>query len=72
LRVTTKSGGHNFESHGIGGEDGHFVITLDRMHRVSLQEDGTAKLQAGAGTGHVATELYNQGNRAIPLGQCPR
>lgn len=72
LRVTAKGGGHNFGSHGIGGEGGHLVIVLDRMHRVSLQEDGTAKIQAGARTGHVATKLYNQGNRAIPHGQCPR
>lgn len=48
------------------------VITLVRMHRVSLQEYGTAKLQGGAGTGQVATEMYNQENRAIPLGKCPR
>ncbi|KAF4981840.1 hypothetical protein FZEAL_2419 [Fusarium zealandicum] len=71
VAVSAKSGGHSYISLGLGGEDGHLVIELDRMFSVKLAKDGTAKIQPGARVGHVATELYNQGKRAIPHGSCP-
>ncbi|UQC82080.1 uncharacterized protein CLUP02_07566 [Colletotrichum lupini] len=71
VRVSAKSGGHSYISTGYGGEDGHLVINLDRMYSVTVASDGTAKVQAGARLGHVATELYNQGKRAISHGTCP-
>lgn len=71
VRVSAKSGGHSFGSYGLGGEDGHLVIDLGLMDGIVLDEDGSAKIQPGARLGRVATELYNQGGRAIPHGSCP-
>ncbi|KAH6873798.1 hypothetical protein B0T10DRAFT_610921 [Thelonectria olida] len=71
IAVSAKSGGHSYTSLGFGGEDGHLMIELDRMYGVKLAADGTAKIQPGARLGHVATELWNQGKRAISHGTCP-
>lgn len=71
IRVTAKSGGHSYISSGFGGEDGHLIIELDRMYKVTLAQDNTAKVQTGARLGHVASELYKQGKRALPHGTCP-
>ncbi|KAJ4142847.1 hypothetical protein NW754_010286 [Fusarium falciforme] len=70
VSVSGKSGGHSYTSLGLGGEDGHLVIELDRLYSVKLAKDGTAKIQPGARLGHVATELYNQGKRALSHGTC--
>lgn len=70
VKVSPKSGGHSYASLGLGGEDGHLVVELDRMYEVTL-EDGTAYVQGGARLGHVAVELYDQGGRAISHGTCP-
>ncbi|KAF6823536.1 6-hydroxy-D-nicotine oxidase 3 [Colletotrichum musicola] len=69
--VSAKSGGHSYTASSFGGEDGHLVINLDRMYAVTVASDGTAKVQAGARLGHVATELFKQGKRAISHGTCP-
>ncbi|KAF4987332.1 hypothetical protein FGRMN_10427 [Fusarium graminum] len=70
VRVTAKGGGHSFGSYGLGGEDGHLVVELQKLNDVTLFENGTAKIQSGARLGHVSTELYRQGGRAIPHGAC--
>ncbi|KAF9880851.1 hypothetical protein CkaCkLH20_01893 [Colletotrichum karsti] len=46
VNVNAKSGGHSYVSSGLGGEDGHLVINLDRMYAVTVASDGTAKVQA--------------------------
>lgn len=72
VKVSAKCGGHSYASLGLGGEDGHLVVEMDRMHEVRLSEDGeTAVIQGGARLGHVATELWEQGRRAISHGTCP-
>ncbi|KAF3799717.1 FAD-linked oxidoreductase [Colletotrichum gloeosporioides] len=70
-KVTGRGGGHSYSSSGFGGENGHVVVQLDMMYAVTLQSDNTAVVQAGARLGHVATELFNQGGRAISHGSCP-
>ncbi|KAI1342298.1 Glucooligosaccharide oxidase [Xylariaceae sp. FL0016] len=71
-KVTPKGGGHSYASYGLGGEDGHLVIQLDRMFAVKLDDKtGKATVEAGARLGHVAAELYAQGKRAISHGTCP-
>ncbi|KAF9872493.1 FAD binding domain-containing protein [Colletotrichum karsti] len=70
-KVTGRGGGHGYSSAGFGGENGHVVVQLDQMYKVTLQDDSTAIVQAGARLGHVATELFNQGGRAISHGSCP-
>ncbi|KAH9901752.1 putative glucooligosaccharide oxidase [Xylariomycetidae sp. FL2044] len=71
-KVTPKGGGHSYASLGLGGEDGHLVIELDRLHTIKLNnETGTVWTESGARLGHLAAELYAQGNRAISHGTCP-
>ncbi|KJZ69717.1 hypothetical protein HIM_10886 [Hirsutella minnesotensis 3608] len=70
FRVSAKGGGHSFGSFGLGGEDGHLVISLGRMRQVMVHDNHIAKVQPGARLLHVATELYRQGRRAIPHGSC--
>ncbi|PHH66324.1 hypothetical protein CDD80_960 [Ophiocordyceps camponoti-rufipedis] len=71
LRISAKAGGHGFGGFGLGGEDGHLVIALDDMKDVSLLSDNvTAVVQPGARLRHVATQLYEQGGRAISHGSC--
>ncbi|RYP27808.1 hypothetical protein DL767_007520 [Monosporascus sp. MG133] len=58
IKVTPKAGGHSYASLGLGGEDGHLVILLDRMHNVKLDtEPNIATVDAGTRLGHLATEL---------------
>lgn len=72
VKVNAKSGGHSYASLGFGGEDGHLMVQLDRMYNVTLNKTtNIATIQPGARLGHVATELYNQSQRAFPHGTCP-
>jgi FAD/FMN-containing dehydrogenase len=72
IKVNAKSGGHSYASFGLGGENGHLVIELDRMYNVTVDSSTyVATIQGGARLGHVATQLYNQGQRAISHGTCP-
>jgi FAD/FMN-containing dehydrogenase len=72
VKVNAKSGGHSYASLGFGGENGHLMIQMDRMYNITLNKTtNVATIQAGARLGHVATELYNQGQRAFSHGTCP-
>ncbi len=73
LKVSAKSGGHSYSSLGLGGEDGHLVLELERMNAVTVDRarGNMATVQPGARLGHVATQLYSQGRRAISHGTCP-
>lgn len=71
VRVSAKGGGHSYGSFGYGGEDGHLVIVMDAMDKVTLNKDMSCNVQAGARLGHVASELYKLNRRALPHGTCP-
>lgn len=72
IKVNPKSGGHSYASFGLGGENGHVVVELDRLNSVTVDSStNIATIQAGARLGHVATALYNNGKRAISHGTCP-
>jgi FAD/FMN-containing dehydrogenase len=72
VKVTAKCGGHSYTNFGFGGEDGHLMLEMDRMHNVTLDPaTGLATVQGGSRLGHVAFELWNQGKRAISHGTCP-
>ncbi|EFX03636.1 glucooligosaccharide oxidase [Grosmannia clavigera kw1407] len=72
VKVNPKGGGHSYGSFGLGGENGHLVIEMDRWDNVTLDTTtNIATIQAGARLGHVFTELLNQGGRAISHGTCP-
>ncbi|KAL1878594.1 hypothetical protein VTK73DRAFT_7772 [Phialemonium thermophilum] len=66
IKVNAKAGGHSYAAFGLGGEDGHLVIELDRMNNVELDPDtNIATIEAGARLGHVALSLFEQGQRAF-------
>jgi len=72
VKANPKSGGHSYASFGLGGEDGHLTIELNRMDRVTLDNStGIATVEGGARLGHVAAELYAQGRRDFSHGTCP-
>lgn len=71
IKASAKSGGHSYASMGLGGEDGHLVVELDRMHNVTLGEGNIAIAQPGVRLGHLATELATKYGRAIAHGTCP-
>lgn len=72
VKVNPKSGGHSYASFGLGGENGHFIVQLDRMNKVTYDSASQiATVEAGSRLGHVATVLYNQGKRAFSHGTCP-
>ena len=72
IKANAKCGGHSYGSFGLGGEDGHLTIEMDRMNKVVLNNaTGIATVEGGSRLGHVAWELYNQGKRAFSHGTCP-
>ncbi|KAK4243724.1 FAD linked oxidase [Corynascus novoguineensis] len=72
VKLNPKSGGHSYASFGLGGEDGHLVVELDRMYNVTLDpETHIATVQPGARLGHIATVIYEEGKRAFSHGTCP-
>lgn len=72
VKVTPKSGGHSYASLGLGGENGHLMIEMDRMYNVTLDPTSNiATVQGGARLGHIATALYNAGKRGFAHGTCP-
>lgn len=73
MKVNAKSGGHNFASHGLGGEDGHLVLDMQGFDDVKVDsKTGLAKVGSGVRLGNMAIELDKQGKRAIPHGVCPK
>lgn len=72
LKVSACCGNHSYTSLGLGGEDDHLVVDLTPMNSVTLDNvTKVATVQAGARLGHVASELLEQGGRAIAHGSCP-
>jgi len=72
IKANAKCGGHSYGSFGLGGEDGHLTLELDRMNQVILDNvTGIARVEGGSRLGHVANELYKQGNRGFSHGTCP-
>jgi FAD/FMN-containing dehydrogenase len=71
IKVTAKSGGHSYASFGLGGEDGHLVVQLDRMYNVTLGEGHIAIVEPGTRLGHLAAELATKYGRAVAHGTCP-
>ncbi|KAF2745075.1 Glucooligosaccharide oxidase [Sporormia fimetaria CBS 119925] len=72
IRVSAKSGGHSYASHGLGGENGHLVLDMRNFNTVSVDQAAqTAVIGTGNRLGNVATALYKQGKQAISHGTCP-
>jgi FAD/FMN-containing dehydrogenase len=71
VKVTPKCGGHSYSNIGFGGEDGHLMLQLDRMNKVTIDGDGIATVPGGSRLGHVASVLYTTAGRAFSHGTCP-
>jgi len=72
VRVTAKSGGHSYASHGLGGEDGHLIVDMRNFKDVVVDQTAkTAVIGTGGRLGDVATALYKQGKQAMSHGTCP-
>jgi len=72
IRVTAKSGGHSYGSHGLGGEDGHLIVDLRKFNSVTVDQSAqTALVGAGGRLGNIALALYDQGKQATSHGTCP-
>jgi FAD/FMN-containing dehydrogenase len=72
IRVTAKSGGHSYGSHGLGGEDGHLIIDLRKFNTVTADAVAhTAVVGAGGRLGNIALSLYSQNKQAMSHGTCP-
>jgi len=57
VKATAKGGGHSYASLGLGGEDGHLMLELDRMFNVTLNKTtNIATIQPGARLGHVVRD----------------
>jgi FAD/FMN-containing dehydrogenase len=73
VKVNALSGGHNYASHGLGGEDGHLVIDLRNMNVTSVDpKTKIAIIGPGTRLGNMAIALDTQGKRALPHGLCPK
>ena len=69
--ISPKSGGHSYASHGLGGENGHFMIDMKMFNSVSVDSSGIASVGPGGRLGNIASSLYSQGQRAFSHGTCP-
>lgn len=73
VTVSARCGGHSYASHGLGGENGHLVIDVQNFNTTSVDLDsGIATVGSGHLTGDIAVALYDEGERAISHGTCPR
>ncbi len=72
VKMSPKSGGHSYAAHGLGGEDGHFMIDMKMFNSVSVDSStGIASVGVGGRLGNIAQSLYSQGQRAFSHGTCP-
>ncbi|KAK2763247.1 hypothetical protein FQN54_009883 [Arachnomyces sp. PD_36] len=72
IPVSARGGGHSYAAHGLGGENSHLVLDMKNFDWVELDtETGIASVGPGALLGKVASELFDQGERALSHGTCP-
>ncbi|CAG8493318.1 5215_t:CDS:2 [Acaulospora colombiana] len=69
--VVGRSGGHSYAGFGLGGVDGALVCDLSHMKNITLVGDN-AVVQTGNLLGEVATYLWENGQKALPHGTCPK
>ncbi len=68
LPVAARSGGHSYA--GYSTPDGGLVVDVSALDRITVAEDGTAVVGAGARLIDVYSALAAHG-RALPAGSCP-
>ncbi|KAK8073509.1 hypothetical protein PG994_004408 [Apiospora phragmitis] len=71
IKVSAKAGGHSYTSGGFGGENGHLVVQLDRMHNVTLDPTtNIATVQPGTrvgASGHMTSGDYGMSSHKYGL-----
>lgn len=67
LKITVKSGGHSFE--GFSSSDGGMQINMSLMDQITLHDDHTLTIQAGAKLKKIYDTILPQ-NRILPAGSC--
>ncbi|GJJ10290.1 hypothetical protein Clacol_004516 [Clathrus columnatus] len=73
IPVQPRSGGHSYGSYSLGGKDGAFVVDLEKMSTVVVdQKTWLATIGGGTRLGEVTKGLYDQGRRTIAHGTCPQ
>lgn len=72
LAVVARAGGHGYLGYAYGqNDDITLVVDLQALNDISVnQEAGIANVGAGARLGHVAYQLWANGNFMIPYGVC--
>ncbi|KAI0744336.1 FAD-binding domain-containing protein [Daedaleopsis nitida] len=70
VKVNARGGGHSYAAYGLGGEDGHLIVSLDDLRHLSISGD-VATIGAGNRLGDVALFLWDNGQRAMAHGTCP-
>ncbi|KAI9853077.1 MAG: hypothetical protein M1838_001578 [Thelocarpon superellum] len=72
VKVQPKCGGHSYASYSLGGQDGSFVIDLENLQSITVdQNTQIAQVGGGVRLGNLALALYNNGHRAVSHGTCP-
>lgn len=72
VKVSAKSGGHSYASHGLGGEDGHLMVDMKLFNNVTVENStGIATVGVGGRLGNIALALFNSSERAFSHGTCP-
>lgn len=72
VKVQARSGGHSYAAYSLGGQNGSLVIDLRNFQTVVVDEGtGVATVGAGVRLGTLASELFRQGERAVPHGTIP-
>ncbi|KAG4074969.1 hypothetical protein HA402_014548 [Bradysia odoriphaga] len=72
LAVVARAGGHGYLKYAYGQHDDQtLVLDLQNLNAISVdQERRIATVEAGARLGHVAYQLWQNGNFLIPIGTC--
>ncbi|CAD6892008.1 unnamed protein product [Tilletia controversa] len=69
VQAIARGGGHSYEAYSSGGRDGVVVIDLRNMKGITVNQNGTVFVSAGAKLGALAETLADQGY-ALPHGTC--
>lgn len=72
VSVVARSGGHSYAAYGLGGQNGSLVADLSQLKDITLNGDDTVVVQTGNRLGELASYLWNNGQRALPHGTCPK
>lgn len=72
LAVVARGGGHGYLKYAYGqNDDITLVLDLQTLNSISVNREAKiASIDAGARLGHVAYQLYANGNFMIPYGTC--